>query len=250
MSNKFANVLANSVSARAAASLAKKMSLSMSVLLLSACSFLQPAPEIVDDGPKEKPLPPQLVEGYNSGLELLQEMDAQLAEAAESESSEEKDSDNSESLKEAVEKANQHWQVLAEQYAEYPGVWTNLALTQYRLEQYEQSLTSLTTSLEINPGFCASFKLKGMVERELGKFQDAENSYLAALKCDPNDADVAYNLGILYDLYLHDLEKALAQYEKAQSLLAEPDATLAVWIPDLQRRTTAAKADDKQVAGE
>jgi len=226
--------LSASVTVRAGSAgiLMKKLSLAASVLLLSACSFLQPAPEIVDDGPKEKPLPPQLVEGYNAGLELLQDM------VGEDENDE------------ALQSANQHWQKLAEQFVEYPGVWTNLALTQYHLEKYQDSHASLIKALEINAEFCPTFKLKGLVERELGKFKDAEASYLAAADCDPNDADVAYNLGILYDLYMQDLEKALAQYQKAQSLLSEPDETLAVWIPDLQRRTGADKAAQEQVAGE
>lgn len=228
-------------------SLVTRLSAVSAVLLLTACSFLQPAPEIIDEGPKEKPLPPQLIEAYNSGLELLQDMDEVLASGSEGDETSEASGES-----DAVEKASQHWQALAEQFPEYPGVWTNLALTQLHLKQYEDSHSSLIKALAINPEFCPSFKLKGLVERELGKFSDAENSYLVAAKCDPQDPDVPYNLGILYDLYLHDLEKALAQYEVAQQLMAEPDQTLAVWIPDLQRRNDANKPADteKQVAGE
>lgn len=241
MLNKFVKSLS------AALSLIRPVAVVSTMMWLTACSFLQPAPEIIDEGPKEKPLPPQLIEAYNSGLELLQDMDEVLASGSEGDATNEKSGES-----DAVEKASQHWQALAEQFPEYPGVWTNLALTQLHLKQYEASHNSLTKALTINPEFCPGFKLKGLVERELGKFTDAETSYLAALKCDPKDPDIPYNLGILYDLYLHDLPKALVQYEMAQQLLKEPDETLAIWIPDLQRRNKANQPADvkTQVAGE
>lgn len=243
-------MLNKSVSLRSAAAfIVKKLAVYTALMLMTGCSLLQPAPEIIDQGPKEQPLPPLLVEGYNAGLELLQDMDEAFSQAAE-----EGEPSGSQAANEAAETARQHWLALSEQYPEYPGVWTNLALSQYRLQQYENSHSSLLKTLDINAGFCPAFKLKGMVERELGKFTDAENSYLAAMQCDPKDADVAYNLGILYDLYMQELDKALAQYQRAQQLLGEPDATLTVWIPDLQRRTDAQKTAEasarSQVAGE
>lgn len=194
------------------------------LLFLTACSLLEPKPEIVDQGPKEQPLPPALVENYNLGLELLADDDQDAAAA--------------------------HWLQLTEQYPEYPGNWANLAIIQYRQEQYDGSLASLVRSLEIKPDFCPSFKLKGLVERELGKFTEAEVSYLAAINCAPEDADVRYNLGILYDLYLNDLPKALEQYQLAQSMLAEEDENMAIWIPDLQRRSGVDKPAEAQIAEE
>lgn len=241
MSNKFAESLPVMIS------LVKRLSFFSVVLLVGACSLLQPAPEIIDDGPKEKPLPPQLIEAYNSGLELLQDMDEALASGVAGDEA----GDDLAGL-DTVKKASQHWQILVDKFPEYPGVWTNLALTQFHLQRYEDSHRSLTKALTINPDFCSAFKLKGLVERELGRFNDAEISYLAAAKCDPQDPDVPYNLGILYDLYLHDLEKALAQYEIAQQMMSEPEDTLAIWIPDLQRRNAANQpaATEEQVAGE
>lgn len=194
------------------------------LMSLSACSLLKPKPEVVDTGPKEQPLPPALVDSYNAGLELLAEEDQQLA--------------------------LEHWSQLTEQFPQYPGNWANLAIVQYRKEQFEESLASLVQSLEIKSDFCPSFKLKGLVERELGKFQEAETSYLAAAGCDPQDANVRYNLGILYDLYMNDLPKALEQYQLAQSLMPEKDENMAVWIPDLQRRSGAPAATDTQIAEE
>ncbi len=197
------------------------VSLLLLVLLqtgLQGCSLLGAKPEVVDSVPQEKPLPPELIEAYNAGLELLQdeEFDAALV----------------------------HWQALAEKYAEFPGCWTNLALAQYRLEQFDASLESLNKAVALKQEYCPAYKVLGLVQRELGQFSAAENSYQTALQCDPADVQVHYNLGILYDLYLHDLVKALQQYQLAQGMMTEPDETLAIWIADLERRST------EQVAGE
>jgi Tfp pilus assembly protein PilF len=47
-----------------------------------------------------------------------------------------------------------------------------------------------------------------------GKFREAEGEYLRALRIDPNDAAVHYNLGILYDDELNDKERAAMHYRK------------------------------------
>jgi len=228
MLNRFAN---GSTSAPAQAVLTasgviKAVCLSVMLLVLNACSLLQPAPEVVDQGPAEKPLPPALVERYNEGLELLQD-------SAEQQSAEQ----DQESEAEAFQTVFDHWQTLSQEYPDYPGVWVNLALVQYRMHEYQASLDSVSSAQALQPDFCPAFKLKGLVQRELGDFSGAEASYLAAMACAPQDADIPYNLGILYDLYIGDLEKALAQYQHSRTLRAQEDAMLAIWIPDLQRRT-------------
>lgn len=58
-----------------------------------------------------------------------------------------------------------------------------------------------------------------------GKFADAENEYLQALRIDPTDADVHYNLGILYDDEMKQPEKAMVHYRRYLQLNPHgPDA--------------------------
>ncbi len=47
-----------------------------------------------------------------------------------------------------------------------------------------------------------------------GKFDEAEQEYLHALRLDPTDADVHYNLGILYDDELKSPAKAVVHYRR------------------------------------
>lgn len=47
-----------------------------------------------------------------------------------------------------------------------------------------------------------------------GRFRDAEQSYLKALRIDPADADVHFNLGILYDDHLNNKRRAVMHYRR------------------------------------
>ncbi|MBI5150687.1 MAG: tetratricopeptide repeat protein, partial [Candidatus Omnitrophica bacterium] len=47
-----------------------------------------------------------------------------------------------------------------------------------------------------------------------GMYEAEEGEYLECLKIDPNDANVHYNLGILYDDKLNDNVKAVRHYRR------------------------------------
>jgi hypothetical protein len=44
------------------------------------------------------------------------------------------------------------------------------------------------------------------------------------------------NLGILYDLYLGDTQRALEQYARYLSLFPNGDPTVSKWVADLKNR--------------
>ncbi len=68
------------------------------------------------------------------------------------------------------------------------------------------------------------YNMAAVYARE-GKFADAEREYLQALRIDPADADVHYNLGILYDDEMKLPEKAALHYRRYLQLSPHgPDA--------------------------
>ncbi len=69
-----------------------------------------------------------------------------------------------------------------------------------------------------------------------GKFLEAENEYLQALRIDPADADVHYNLGILYDDEMKQSEKAMVHYRRYLQLNPHgPDADrVRTWLMKLE----------------
>jgi tetratricopeptide (TPR) repeat protein len=65
----------------------------------------------------------------------------------------------------------------------------------------------------------------GVMYARGGKYRSAEREYLKALDIDPGDADVHYNLGILYDDNLGDKAKAATHYRRFLMLRPHgPDA--------------------------
>ena len=67
-----------------------------------------------------------------------------------------------------------------------------------------------------------------------GRAMDAEREYLRALKLDPTDPAVHYNLGILYEEQLNKIHKAVLHYKKYIQLapFAKDVDTVRQWLID------------------
>ena len=86
----------------------------------------------------------------------------------------------------------------------------------------------------------------GILERRKGNFENALQAYQRAIEIDAKYARVHLNLGILFDLYLQDLEKALQHYRLYQTLTNDENEQVAGWIVDIERRL---QTDGKQTQG-
>ena len=179
---------------------------------LSGCGLFQTKPEIVDNQVEtEAAIDPELQSMFVDAMALLRDGE--------------------------FEQAEQALLVITQKYPNFAGPWSNLAIAQLSLKKYEDGLTSINASLKVDEKFCASLSLKGVILRELGKFEDAKVSYLQAIECEPKDNLSIYNLGVLADLYMHDEISALFYY---QTYLAasgeEKDKVVESWVVDLKRR--------------
>lgn len=196
---------------------AKLLRLTVLFTLMGAtgCSLLTPKPEVVDTQEAVLgPIDPELQQGFSDALVLLR--DEEFAEA--------------ETLLIA----------LTSKFPAFAGPWSNLAIAQSQQEKYTEALISIDKSLAEDESFCQAVSLKGVVLRELGQFQQAKEQYLAALKCNPEDALSLYNLGVLSDLYLHDEVAALGYYQQYLITQGEQqDQTVQSWVVDLKRRVPA-----------
>ncbi len=81
------------------------------------------------------------------------------------------------------------------------------------------------------------YNMAAVYARE-GKFSEAEQEYLHALRLDPTDADVHYNLGILYDDELKSPAKAVVHYRRYLKLSPHgPDADqVRNWLMKLEMK--------------
>jgi tetratricopeptide (TPR) repeat protein len=122
------------------------------------------------------------------------------------------------------------------------GPHANLGILYGRTGRPAQALASLKEAIRLNPDRAAYYNEIGVVSRREGKFDDARRYYTKALDLDPNYAYAHLNIGILYDLYLQDTEKAMQHYRRYQELTPAEAGTVTKWIADLQQRDRARQA--------
>jgi Flp pilus assembly protein TadD len=88
----------------------------------------------------------------------------------------------------------------------------------------------------------------GILDRQQGRFADAERDYQQAIQVEPDYALPYYNLAVLYELYIQRPDLALDNYQRYLTLASgEDSAEVKKWLADLQRRAgatpVAARAD-------
>lgn len=97
------------------------------------------------------------------------------------------------------------------------------------LERYRQAFA-------MDPDNAMTANNLALLLREQGKFQEARALLKEGLQHSPDTAELHYNLAVISELYLLDLETALNHYQRYRDLTGEEDKQVAGWIADLERR--------------
>ncbi|EKF75144.1 hypothetical protein A11A3_05609 [Alcanivorax hongdengensis A-11-3] len=146
-----------------------------------------------------------------------------------------------------ADKALVMFQSLASRYPQLSGPQVNIGLIHLQRKEFDQARTALEKALEINEVNPYAHNALGLVLREQGQFQQARQHYERALVLDPQYARAHFNLAVLGELYLQDLNLALTHFRAYQRLQKEEDQNVANWIVDLERRAPE-KAPSQPVA--
>lgn len=116
-----------------------------------------------------------------------------------------------------------------------PAPYVNIAIAYTRLGDTKAAEENLIKALKIDIGHPVANNELGLLYRKAGKFKAARTAYENAIKDNPDYLPVKRNLGVLCDLYMHDFECALEQFEDYLDLKPD-DKTVAIWIADVKRR--------------
>lgn len=119
---------------------------------------------------------------------------------------------------------------------EYRHAHTNLGLLLLQQNQHQQAKAEFLTAIEQDKKDAIAYNHLAIIERQDGQFNEARAHYQEALNINPDYANAHLNLGILLDIYLQQLDQALAHYQKFQALTENRDETVTKWIADLERR--------------
>ncbi|MBI3899559.1 MAG: tetratricopeptide repeat protein [Gammaproteobacteria bacterium] len=127
--------------------------------------------------------------------------------------------------------------------------YANLGIVYARTGRAAQAVEAFGKAIRLNPERPAYYNELGIVHRNEGRFEEARKAYQQALQLDPNYAYAHLNLGILFDVYLQDPEKALPHYERYMALVPAEAATVRKWIADLNQRRRAGESNKSGVSG-
>ncbi len=116
-----------------------------------------------------------------------------------------------------------------------PAPYINLAVAYKNLGDIKAAEENLISALKLDINHPVANNELGLLYRKAGKFKAARTAYENAIKAYPDYFPVKRNLGVLCDLYMHDFECALEQFEDYLSLKPD-DKTMAIWVADVKRR--------------
>jgi tetratricopeptide (TPR) repeat protein len=123
-------------------------------------------------------------------------------------------------------------------YPQFAGPQLNLGLLYLHDARLPEAEAAFKAALQMAPANPIAGDELGIVERKLGKFTDAEAAYLRAIAAEPNYAPAHLNLGVLYDLYLQEPQKALEQLERYLEIAGE-NKQVSGWVIELRKRVGA-----------
>ena len=114
------------------------------------------------------------------------------------------------------------------------GPHSNLALIHYKRKEYTESFKMVEKALLLNPQQAQAYNLRGQLYIAIGKVHDAKADYLKAIKIKPDYGNAQYNLALVYDIYLQEIELAIKHYQIYMSLIKKPDEPTKEWISHLK----------------
>lgn len=137
---------------------------------------------------------------------------------------------------------------ITKQYPQLSGPHANLGVIYSQKKEWDKAEQSLNTAVERNKRNAKAYNQLGFVYRQKGKFKEAEAAYLKAISIDPKFQDAYLNMGILSDLYLGKMERAVKYYSKYQAMQGKPNRQVAGWLVDINRRLGVQAKAKSQVA--
>lgn len=121
-----------------------------------------------------------------------------------------------------------------DKYPDMAGAYVNLALIAYREENSQATESLVTQAISLNPSQAQAYHLRAQLHLENGDIKKAQDDYIEAITIKPDYRIAHYNLALLYDIYLQDIEQAIEQYSIYLSLPGKEDEATKNWIDHLR----------------
>lgn len=116
-----------------------------------------------------------------------------------------------------------------------PAPYVNLGIAYYKSGDQKHAEESFLQALELDPQHPVASNELAVLYRKQGRFEEARKIYTDAIASNPEYSPLVKNFGILCDLYLQDVQCALAQFNQYLALNPD-DKDVTIWVADLKRR--------------
>lgn len=118
------------------------------------------------------------------------------------------------------------------------GAWMNLGITRSNTGNAAAAEAAFKKAIDANTRQVAAYNELGIIYRRSDRLEDAAFIYNEGLKIDPDNPELHWNLGILYDRYLPNPAQALIHYEHYRLLTQSQDRQLLSWISELREQVS------------
>ncbi|MBO6850109.1 MAG: tetratricopeptide repeat protein [Marinobacter sp.] len=88
----------------------------------------------------------------------------------------------------------------------------------------------------LDPQAVVALNNRALSLKDEGEFREAARLLRSGVEASPDTPELHYNLAVIAELYLLDLETALAHYRRYRELTGDDDRQVAGWMADLERR--------------
>jgi len=116
-----------------------------------------------------------------------------------------------------------------------PAPYVDVAIAYNKLGDEENAEDNLISALKLNIGHSVANNELGLLYRKQGKFKAARTAYENAIRKNSEYLPAIINLGVLCDLYMHDYDCALQQYENYLAIKPD-DKKVTIWLADVKQR--------------
>jgi tetratricopeptide (TPR) repeat protein len=114
-----------------------------------------------------------------------------------------------------------------------------LARQAWQLQQQgnpDDALGQYRQAFSLDPRNAMTANNLALLLREQGRFGEAVSILRKGLEHSPDTEELHYNLAVISELYLLDLDTALRHYRRYRDLADAEEKQVAGWIADLERR--------------
>lgn len=117
---------------------------------------------------------------------------------------------------------------------ELAGPYANLAVIAIKNNNLNEAIELAKKAIEKNPKLAQALNLLAYLEQMNGEITLAVKHYKQALQNKEDYAIAHYNIALLYDVYLQDIENAILHYERYMKLTNNKDKNTADWLEQIK----------------